>query len=71
MILMELFWRFLLIGFVSFGGGYAIMPMIEMEVIKKGWMTTQQFTDIIAIASMAPGPIATNSAILVGCCNLS
>ncbi|MBV7505526.1 chromate transporter [Bacillus sp. sid0103] len=66
MILMELFWRFLLIGFVSFGGGYAILPMIEMEVIKKGWMTTQQFTDVIAIASMSPGPIATNSAILVG-----
>lgn len=66
MILIELFWMFLLIGFVSFGGGYAIIPIIEMEVIKKGWMSTQQFTDLIAIASMSPGPIATNSSILVG-----
>lgn len=66
MILLQLFWMFLLIGFVSFGGGYAIIPMIEIEVIKQGWMTTQQFTDVIAIASMSPGPIATNGAILVG-----
>ncbi|MFS0779764.1 chromate transporter [Neobacillus sp. 3P2-tot-E-2] len=66
MILIQLFWVFLLIGFVSFGGGYAIIPMIEMEILKQGWMTTQQFTDVIAIASMSPGPIATNSAILVG-----
>ncbi|MBO1514077.1 chromate transporter [Metabacillus bambusae] len=66
MILFELFWVFLLIGFVSFGGGYAMIPVIEMEVINKGWMTTQQFTDVIAIAGMSPGPIATNSAIFVG-----
>jgi chromate transporter len=66
MILLELFWMFLLIGFVSFGGGYAMIPIIELEVIKKGWMTTQQFTDVIAIAGMSPGPIATNSAIFVG-----
>lgn len=66
MILWELFWMFLFIGFVSFGGGYAMIPVIEMEVINKGWMTTQQFTDVIAIAGMSPGPIATNSAIFVG-----
>lgn len=66
MILIELFWMFLLIGFVSFGGGYAMIPIIELEVLRKGWMTTQQFTDVIAIAGMSPGPIATNSAIFVG-----
>ncbi|MGM0878860.1 MAG: chromate transporter [Bacillota bacterium] len=66
LILIELFWMFLLIGFVSFGGGYAMIPVIEMEVINKGWMTIQQFTDVIAIAGMSPGPIATNSAIFVG-----
>jgi chromate transporter len=66
MILIELFWTFLLIGFVSFGGGYAMIPIIEIEVLKKGWMTTQQFTDVIAVAGMSPGPIATNSAIFVG-----
>jgi chromate transporter len=66
MVLLELFWTFLLIGFVSFGGGYAMIPIIEMEVLKHSWMTTQQFTDVIAIAGMSPGPIATNSAIFVG-----
>jgi chromate transporter len=66
MILIELFWMFLLIGFISFGGGYAMIPIIEMEVLERGWMTTQQFTDVIAIAGMSPGPIATNSAIFVG-----
>lgn len=66
MILVELFWTFLMIGFVSFGGGYAMIPVIEMEVSNHGWMTTQEFTDVIAIAGMSPGPIATNSAIFVG-----
>lgn len=65
-MLLELFWSFLMIGFVSFGGGYTMVPVIEMEVNNHGWMTTQEFTDAIAIASMSPGPIATNSAIFVG-----
>jgi chromate transporter len=65
-MLWELFRTFLMIGFVSFGGGYAMIPVIEMEVAKHGWMTTQEFTDVIAIAGMSPGPIATNSAIFVG-----
>ncbi|MEQ6377881.1 chromate transporter [Bacillaceae bacterium S4-13-58] len=65
-ILSELFLTFLMIGFVSFGGGYAMIPVIEMEVSNHGWMTTQEFTDVIAIAGMSPGPIATNSAIFVG-----
>jgi len=43
-----------------------MIPIIETEVSQYGWMTTQQFTDVIAIAGMSPGPIATNSAILVG-----
>jgi chromate transporter len=66
MLLWDLFWTFLLIGFVSFGGGYAMIPVIEREVSNHGWMTTQEFTDVIAIAGMSPGPIATNSAIFVG-----
>ncbi|WP_138419898.1 chromate transporter [Aquibacillus sediminis] len=66
MVLVELFWTFLMIGFVSFGGGYAMIPVIEREVSAHGWMTTQEFTDVIAIAGMSPGPIATNSAIFVG-----
>ncbi len=66
MILWELFRTFFVIGSVSFGGGYAMIPIIEAEVLQHGWMTTQQFTDAIAIAGMSPGPIAANSAILVG-----
>lgn len=66
MIYWELFRSFFLIGTVSFGGGYAMIPMIEMEVSRNGWMTTKEFTDVIAIAGMSPGPIATNSAVFVG-----
>jgi chromate transporter len=66
MVLMQLFKTFILIGFVSFGGGYAMIPVIEAEVAKNEWMSTQQFIDIIGIAGMSPGPIASNSAILVG-----
>lgn len=65
-MLWDLFLTFLRIGFVSFGGGYAMMPVIDYEVTKHGWMTTKEFTEIIAIAGMSPGPIATNSAIIVG-----
>lgn len=66
MILIELFKTFFTIGLISFGGGYAMIPVIELEVTSHGWMTIQEFTDIIAIAGMSPGPIATNSAIFVG-----
>ncbi|PIC70305.1 chromate transporter [Sporosarcina sp. P16b] len=66
MILFELFKTFFTIGLISFGGGYAMIPVIELEVTQHDWMTIQEFTDIIAIAGMSPGPIATNSAIFVG-----
>ncbi|MFC5589698.1 chromate transporter [Sporosarcina soli] len=66
MIFWELFKTFFIIGLVSFGGGYAMIPVIELEVTEHDWMTLQEFTDIIAIAGMSPGPIATNSAIFVG-----
>ncbi|MED4696560.1 chromate transporter [Peribacillus frigoritolerans] len=66
MELWELFSTFFIIGFVSFGGGYAMIPVIESEVSQHGWMTTQEFTDIIAISGMSPGPVTANSAILVG-----
>jgi chromate transporter len=61
-----LFKTFFLTGLVSFGGGYAIIPVIETEVVWQGWMTTQKFTDIVAIAGMSPGPIATNTAVFTG-----
>jgi chromate transporter len=66
-MLLELFLTFFMIGFVSFGGGYAMIPLIQEEVVTRhGWMTLPEFTDVIAVAGMSPGPIATNSAIFVG-----
>ncbi|CAM3900601.1 MULTISPECIES: chromate transporter [Paenibacillus] len=67
MILLELFLTFLMIGFVAFGGGYAMIPLIQQEVVERhGWMTLSEFTDMIGVAGMSPGPIATNMAIFVG-----
>lgn len=63
---LSLFLSFLKIGFISFGGGYAMIPVIEYEVKSHRWLTTQEFTDAVAIAGMSPGPIATNSAVFVG-----
>jgi len=65
-MLWELFITFFKIGCVAFGGGYAMIPLIELEVTQHGWLTTQEFTDSIAIASSSPGPIATNCAIFIG-----
>lgn len=63
----DLFTTFFMIGFVSFGGGYAMIPLIQEEVvIRHGWLTLQQFSDVIAVAGMSPGPISTNSAIMIG-----
>jgi chromate transporter len=66
MILWELFLSFFRIGFFSFGGGYAMIPVIEYEVLNHGWLDPQQLTYAITIAGMLPGPIATNCAIYVG-----
>jgi chromate transporter len=66
-MLWDLFLTFMMIGFVSFGGGYAMIPLIQEEVvIRHQWMSMQEFTNVIAIAGMSPGPLATNSAIFVG-----
>ncbi len=67
MVYLELFWSFLQIGLFSVGGGYAAMPIIEHQVVElHGWMTMQEFVDIITISQMTPGPIAVNSATFVG-----
>ncbi|MEI0739306.1 chromate transporter [Paenibacillus sp. JTLBN-2024] len=65
-MLLELLWTFFKIGFMSFGGGYAMLPVIEHAALKEGWMTAEQYTEAIAIAGMAPGPVAMNSAVYVG-----
>lgn len=67
MIYLQLFWSFFQIGMFSIGGGYAAMPLIQNQVVDlHGWLTLTEFSDIITIAEMTPGPIAINSATFVG-----
>lgn len=67
MIYFQLFLSFLQIGAFSFGGGYAAMPLIQHQVVElHGWLTMGQFTDLVTISQMTPGPIAINSATFVG-----
>lgn len=67
MIYLQLFLSFLQVGLFSIGGGYAAMPLIQNEAVTKhGWLTLSEFTDLITIAEMTPGPIAVNSATFVG-----
>lgn len=67
MIYAELFFSFLKVGLFSVGGGYAAMPLIQSQVVEQHpWLTLQEFTDLITIAQMTPGPIAINSATFVG-----
>lgn len=67
MILFQLFLSFIQVGMFSIGGGYAAMPLIQSEVVTKhAWLTMREFTDLITIAEMTPGPIAVNSATFVG-----
>ena len=66
MILIDLFITFFKIGLFTFGGGYAMIPMITDEVVSKGWATAQMLTDFIAIAESTPGTFAINTASFVG-----
>ena len=66
MIYLRLIWRYLKIGFFGFGGGYAMLALVENEVVTPGWITEQMFTDIVAISQMTPGPIGINSATYIG-----
>ncbi|MCH4286682.1 MULTISPECIES: chromate transporter [Bacillota] len=67
MIFLQLFWSFLQIGLFSVGGGYAAMPLIQNQVVSiHNWLTMTEFSDIITISQMTPGPIAINSATFVG-----
>ena len=65
--LLALFISYLKIGFFGFGGGYAMLSLIHSEVVvRNGWITNGEFTDIVAISQMTPGPIAINSATYIG-----
>ena len=67
MIYLQLFWSFLQIGLFSIGGGYAAMPLIQAQVVDShAWLSMNEFTDLVTIAEMTPGPIAVNSATFVG-----
>ena len=66
MIYFELFYTFFLIGLFTFGGGYAMIPMIEEQIVGKGWMSDAQLSDFIAISETTPGPFAINISTFVG-----
>lgn len=67
MVYLELFLTFFLIGMFTIGGGYAMLSLIQNEVVTvHGWITDATFTDIVAISQMTPGPIGINSATYVG-----
>lgn len=66
-VLLQLFVSYLKIGFFGFGGGYAMLSLIHSEVVvRNGWLTNGEFSDIVAISQMTPGPIAINSATYIG-----
>ena len=67
MIYLQLIWVYLKIGLLGFGGGYAMLPLIQEEVVEHyHWLTMQEFTDIVAISQVTPGPIGINSATYIG-----
>ena len=64
--LLDIFVTFLGIGAVAFGGGYGMVPLVRSIIVEKGWLTTQEISNIIAISESTPGPIAINMATYVG-----
>ena len=65
-IYIKLIWAYLKIGIFGFGGGYAMLSLVEHAVVDPGWITETMFTDIVAISQMTPGPIGINSATYIG-----
>lgn len=66
MILLELFLTFLQIGAFTFGGGYAMLPLVQSQVLSKGWMSAAELVDFVAVSESTPGPFAVNVATYVG-----
>ncbi|MCC8132221.1 MAG: chromate transporter [Tannerellaceae bacterium] len=67
MIYLQLLWVYLKIGIFGFGGGYAMLSLIQADVVDNyKWITLQEFTDIVVISQMTPGPIGINSATYIG-----
>ncbi len=66
-ILIDLFASFARVGLFTFGGGYAALRLIQTEIIiKNGWLTMEEFLDVVAIAEVTPGPIALNASTFIG-----
>lgn len=65
-IYVQLVWAYVKIGIFGFGGGYAMLSLVEKAVINPGWISETMFTDIVAISQMTPGPIGINSATYIG-----
>ena len=63
---LSFFLSFLKIGIFTFGGGYAMIPLVQREVIDKGWVKEDEFLELLTLAQSAPGPIALNTAVFVG-----
>ena len=66
MIYLELFWTFLKIGALTFGGGLAMMPLFPEEALSHGWATTTEITNLVAVSESTPGPFAINMATYIG-----
>jgi len=67
MILLELLWQFILMGMVAFGGGTAMIPLLQRTIVQdQAWLTLSEFIDVIGISQMTPGPIAVNAATFIG-----
>ena len=67
MLLWDLFWTFAKVGVMTFGGGYAMLPILQREVVEgKGWATDEELTDYFAIGQCTPGIIAVNTATFIG-----
>ncbi|MEG1623075.1 MAG: chromate transporter [Alistipes sp.] len=65
--LFALFWSFFKIGLFTFGGGYAMLPLIQKEMIdRRKWIDAQQFVDLLTLAQSSPGPIAVNTSVFIG-----
>lgn len=66
MIYVELFWNFLMIGALSFGGGYGMISLVRETVLSHGWLTESEFLSFIAVSESTPGPLAVNMATFIG-----
>jgi chromate transporter len=65
-LFLQLAYTFFKIGLLTVGGGLAMLPLVQHEMVQRGWMTQQQFLDILGVAEMTPGPMAVNTATFVG-----